>query len=55
MILNELHQHVFKGRCGGITCNFIFLGDLATGDRFSTIFGDKYILALLELYAKYGG
>ena len=45
MILNELHQHVFL-KCDAITpC--IFLGD-HTGDRFSTIFGDKYILTLLN-------
>ncbi|HAP0343529.1 TPA: DUF4049 domain-containing protein, partial [Escherichia coli] len=44
MFLNELHQHVFL-KCDAITpC--IFLGD-HTGDRFSTIFGDKYILTLL--------
>lgn len=34
----------FKGRCDN-PC--IFLGD-HTGDRFSTIFGDKYILTLLN-------
>lgn len=45
MFLNELHQHVFL-KCDAITpC--IFLGD-HTGDRFSTIFGDKYILTLLN-------
>ncbi|VCX24009.1 hypothetical protein BANRA_01728 [Escherichia coli] len=43
MILNELHQHVFKGRCD----NPLYLPWDHTGDRFS-IFGDKYILTLLN-------
>ena len=45
MILNELHQHVFLKGDAITPC--IFLGD-HTGDRFSTIFGDKYILTLLN-------
>ncbi|EFB1486846.1 DUF4049 domain-containing protein [Escherichia coli] len=45
MILNELHQHVFLKDDAITPC--IFLGD-HTGDRFSTIFGDKYILTLLN-------
>lgn len=45
MILNELHQHVFLKGDAITLC--IFLGD-HTGDRFSTIFGDKYILTLLN-------
>ncbi|HFR0710370.1 TPA: DUF4049 domain-containing protein, partial [Shigella sonnei] len=44
-ILNELHQHVFLKDDAITPC--IFLGD-HTGDRFSTIFGDKYILTLLN-------
>lgn len=45
MILNELHQHIFLKGDAITPC--IFLGD-HTGDRFSTIFGDKYILTLLN-------
>ncbi|EFH0091919.1 DUF4049 domain-containing protein, partial [Escherichia coli] len=45
MILNELYQHVFLKGDAITPC--IFLGD-HTGDRFSTIFGDKYILTLLN-------
>ena len=45
MFLNELHQHVFLKGDAITPC--IFLGD-HTGDRFSTIFGDKYILTLLN-------
>lgn len=45
MILNGLHQHVFLKDDAITPC--IFLGD-HTGDRFSTIFGDKYILTLLN-------
>ncbi|EFJ9403274.1 DUF4049 domain-containing protein [Escherichia coli] len=45
MILNELHKHVFLKDDAITPC--IFLGD-HTGDRFSTIFGDKYILTLLN-------
>ncbi|EHJ4620690.1 DUF4049 domain-containing protein [Escherichia coli] len=45
MILNELHQHVFLKSDAITPC--IPLGD-HTGDRFSTIFGDKYILTLLN-------
>ncbi|HDJ8422450.1 TPA: DUF4049 domain-containing protein, partial [Escherichia coli] len=49
MILNELHQHVFLKDDAITPC--IFLGD-HTGDRFSTIFGDKYILTLLNSMRK---
>ena len=49
MILNELHQHVFLKGDAITPC--IFLGD-HTGDRFSTIFGDKYILTLLNSMRK---
>ena len=45
MILNELHQQVVLKGDAITPC--IFLGD-HTGDRFSTIFGDKYILTLLN-------
>ncbi|ELV50316.1 hypothetical protein EC991775_4033 [Escherichia coli 99.1775] len=40
-----MHQHVFLKGDAITPC--IFLGD-HTGDRFSTIFGDKYILTLLN-------
>ncbi|MEK8924806.1 DUF4049 domain-containing protein [Escherichia coli] len=45
MILNKLHNHVFLKGDAITPC--IFLGD-HTGDRFSTIFGDQYILTLLN-------